>query len=132
MFVQFGLGNAQAAEDVGDPVRAEDAAGGHARVLRFESDGQAHISDEDEARDVPSISIALAKKSEGQVLHSYIRLLDRSIFIEKTSTMHLRYSFYIFTDFSDQYFLHPHLSIATNFLHGAKSMEHSVNLYHKA
>jgi len=50
MFVQFRLGNAQAAEDVGDPVRAEDAVGGHARVLRFESDGQAHISDEDEAR----------------------------------------------------------------------------------
>ena len=88
MFVQFGLGNAQAAEDVGDPVRAEDAVGGHARVLRFESDGQAHISDEDEARDVPSISIALAKKSEGQVLHSYIRLLNHYSFFIKNRFTH--------------------------------------------
>jgi hypothetical protein len=44
----------------------------------------------------------------GQFLHSYIPLLDRSIFIEKTSMMHLRFSFYIFTDFSDPFFVHPH------------------------
>jgi len=37
-------------------------------------------------------------------LHSYIPLLDRSIFIEKTNMMHLRFSFYIITDFSDPLF----------------------------
>ena len=47
----------------------------------------------------------------GQVLHSNIPLLDRSIFIEKTSAMHLRFPFYIFTDFRDPFFVRPRLSI---------------------
>ena len=64
----------------------------------------------------------------GQVLHSYIPLLDRSIFIEKTSTMHLRFSFYFFTDFSDPFFVPPHLSTGLVFSPPATIYRHSSNL----
>jgi len=48
-------------------------------------------------------------------LHSYISLLDRSIFIEKKIATDLRFSFYFFTDFSDPFFVRPRLSIVLMF-----------------
>ena len=77
-----------------------------------------------EIEEMNLVSLIEPFKIQGQVLHSYIPLLDRSTFIEKTSTMHLRFSFYIFTDFSDPFFVHPHLS-HINTTHSAERRAYS-------